>query len=292
VALLTLADGRRLHYEMAGPHTGRWLVFHHGTPGAALAHPGHVDVAAAAGLGTILVSRPGYAGSSAKPGRHVADVAGDVAVLLDHLGVERFVTAGWSGGGPHALATGAALPGRCAAVACLAGVAPYDAAGIDWVEGMGADNLEEFAAAAAGPEALEAYLRPAAAALHGADGPRLLAELASLLPPVDLAAAGHGLADHLAALFAAALAAGIDGWRDDDLAFLSPWGFEPAALAGTPTSVWYGDADLMVPPSHGAWLARAIPGVEVRHLPAEGHVSLLDHLGEVAAWLAERLPVG
>jgi pimeloyl-ACP methyl ester carboxylesterase len=112
------------------------------------------DIAARYGLRTVLHARPGYAGSTPLPGRSVADVAADVAVVVDALGADEFVTVGWSGGGPHALATAALLPDRCLGAATIAGVAPYAAAGLDWLAGMGVENIEEFGAAVAGEPAL------------------------------------------------------------------------------------------------------------------------------------------
>ena len=56
------------------------------------------------------------------------------------------------------MACAALLPGRCVAAATLAGVAPYDAEGLDWTSGMADENLAEFGAAVQGTDALTAYL--------------------------------------------------------------------------------------------------------------------------------------
>jgi pimeloyl-ACP methyl ester carboxylesterase len=72
--------------------------------------------------------------------------------VLDGLGARQFVTVGWSGGGPHALACAALLPGRCLAAASLAGLAPAQAEGLDWVAGMGPENVTEFSAAGQGED--------------------------------------------------------------------------------------------------------------------------------------------
>ncbi|HEX6856669.1 MAG TPA: alpha/beta fold hydrolase [Streptosporangiaceae bacterium] len=97
----------------------------------------------------------------------MADAAADTAAVLDHLEAGPFLTAGWSGGGPHALACAALLPDRCLAAASLAGVAPYGAAGLDWLAGMGEENIQEFRTAVAGPAPLEAMLSQLAPALRG-----------------------------------------------------------------------------------------------------------------------------
>ena len=137
---------------------GRPLVFHFGTPNAPDEFPLLAEALDERGLQLIAHARPGYAGSTPQEGRTVADVAGDVAAILDHLGHDRFLTVGWSGGGPHALACAALLPDRCDGAAIVAGVAPYDAEGLDFLAGMGPENVEEFGLAATSRAGLDAFL--------------------------------------------------------------------------------------------------------------------------------------
>lgn len=286
---LRLADGRVLEYTAAGPEDGTPLVFHHGTPFAAVLFEPMVAAAARRGLRMVVHSRPGYAGSSEQPGRVVAAVAGDVSALVDELGADSFVTVGWSGGGPHALACAALLPGRCRAAASVAGVAPYGAEGLDWLDGMGAENLEEFAAATSGVEPLTAYLGGQVASLAQVRGEDIAAALGDLVSEVDKRVLTDEFADYTAAAFRKAVSEGIAGWRDDDLAFVADWGFDLAAIQ-TPVSVWQGAEDRMVPFAHGRWLASQLPGASVRLLPAEGHLSLmLDRFDDIVDDLAARL---
>ncbi len=154
---IELAGGRTLEYLVEGPAGALPLVLHHGTPGGAVRQAPIFDAVTGRGLRILQYSRPGYGGSSSHPGRLVADAAADVVTLLDTIGADEFVTAGWSGGGPHALACAALLPGRCLAAATISGVAPHAAEGLDWLAGMGDENLAEFGAAAAGPAALTTY---------------------------------------------------------------------------------------------------------------------------------------
>jgi pimeloyl-ACP methyl ester carboxylesterase len=65
----------------------------------------------------------------------------------------------------------------------------------------------------------------------------------------------------------------VEGWLEDDLAFARPWGFELAEIT-TPTMLWQGSADLMVPFAHGQWLASRIPGVAAHLESDEGHLSI------------------
>ncbi|WP_433605172.1 alpha/beta fold hydrolase [Dactylosporangium sp. CA-139114] len=284
--LIELADGRSLEIAVAGPRDGRPLVLHLGTPSGPHTMPSLTEPAAERGLRTIVCGRPGYAGSTPRPGRRVADAAGDVAQVLDRLGHDEFVTLGWSGGGPHALACAALLPARCAAAATLAGLAPHDATGLDWMAGMGTENIVEFGAAIAGPETLETFLGREASALARVTGSEVAAALGDLIAPVDAAALTGELAESVAAGFRSAVSSGTAGWRDDDLAFVRPWGFDLFAIA-TPVRVRQGGQDRMVPPSHGAWLAAHIPGARARLDPEAGHLSLLQDAGAILDDLLE-----
>lgn len=270
---ITLPDGRHLEVEVTGPDDGPVIVFHHGTPGAATPLPAHARGAAARGYRLVTTCRPGYGDSTRQPGRSVADVAADTVAVLDHVGVETCLTAGWSGGGPHALACGALLPERVRAVLVIAGVAPYDAAGLDFLAGMGPENVVEFEAALAGEATLRPVLDEQQRTLAAISPEDVAASLGGLVPPVDVASLTGELAECLADEFRRGLAHGVDGWLDDDLAFTRHWGFELADLR-VPTCVWQGSEDLMVPFAHGEWLAAHVPGVVAHLEPGEGHLSI------------------
>jgi pimeloyl-ACP methyl ester carboxylesterase len=107
---LTRPDGRVIEFLVAGPEDGLPLVLHEGTPCGLVLYSPTLRVAAVRGLRVILAARPGYEGSTPRPGRRVVDVAEDTAAVLDDLGAGSFVTLGWSGGGPHALAWTGASP--------------------------------------------------------------------------------------------------------------------------------------------------------------------------------------
>ncbi len=150
-------DGRSLDLYLAGPPDGEVLLFHAGTPSAAAALPSRDRPDGRARPALRRLQPAGYGSSTRRPGRSVADVVDDARTVLDHLGAEHAVTIGWSGGGPHALACGALLADRIRAVATIASVAPYPAEGLDYLDGMGDENIEGFSAALEGPEALIAF---------------------------------------------------------------------------------------------------------------------------------------
>lgn len=249
------------------------LVYHHGTPAAGPIDKVILDVAAQQDFTVVEVVRPGYAGSTRQPGRTVADVVPLVLAVADRFGAERFAVLGWSGGGPHALATAALAPERCAAALCLAGVAPYSAPGLDFLAGMGQDNIDEFGAALAGQQELAAYLGIAAEGLRDITGPQIVDAMSSLLPQVDRALLTEETGADLAAAFRHSVSTGFWGWFDDDVAFTRDWGFDLAAIT-VPTQVWQGTEDLMVPVAHGHWLAANVGSVIARVEDGEGHLSV------------------
>lgn len=274
---LHLSDGRHLDYAVAGPEGAPVLLIHHGTPGSGIIQRTLVRIAAECGLQTLFYSRAGAGGSSRLAGRSVSDVVPDLVELFDHLGVERCVTTGWSGGGPHSLALGALAPHRIAGVLCVAGVAPYDAEGLDFLAGMGQENVEEFTAAVAGESALRELLDPAAQQLREIDAAGMLENSASQMPPVDRVQLDDEFGEDMAASFREAVRLGHDGWVDDDLALVKDWGFDVGDIE-VPTIVLQGAQDLMVPFSHGEWLAAHIPGAKSHLLPGEGHLSVTSAL--------------
>jgi pimeloyl-ACP methyl ester carboxylesterase len=268
-------DGRSLDVLVTGSPDDLPVVFHHGTPGGVAVYQPMVAAAAERGMRLVLYGRPGYGGSTPKPGRRVADAAADVTAIMDHLGAGEFVTAGWSGGGPHALACARLLTGRCLAAATLAGVAPYSAHGLDWLAGMAEDNVREFGAAVAGEQELTAMLETVAPQLRDITGDQLAAGLGDLASASDKEELQGALADWVAAMFRAGLENGVAGWRDDDLAFTRDWGFRVAAAdEATPVSVWQGDQDRMVPFAHGRWLAKVLPAARTHLVPGVGHMNL------------------
>jgi pimeloyl-ACP methyl ester carboxylesterase len=277
--IFTLADGRDVEYLTAGQEDGLPLLVHEGTPSGLVISASLGKAAVDRGLRVIQAARPGYEDSTSRPGRIVADVVADTGELLDALGAASYVSIGFSGGGPHSLACAALAAGRCLGAASVAGVAPYQAAGLDWMAGMGQENLEEFGRAARGADVLTPYLDKEAAALAGVTGEQVAASLGGLISAADAAMLTGELADDVAKSLRGAVRNGTAGWRDDDLAFVAGWGFDPAA-AGQRAAIWQGDQDNMVPLAHGRWLAAHIPGARGHLEPGAGHltmtVSLID----------------
>jgi pimeloyl-ACP methyl ester carboxylesterase len=280
-----MADGRTLAVAEWGDPDGVPLVALHGTPGGRVAYWGDGSIYARIGVRRLTLDRPGYGESDRLPGRSVADIVPDVLAVADALGIGRFAVTGGSGGGPHALALAALVPDLV--LRCLAevSIAPFDAEGLEWLAGMTQGNVDEFTAAVDGEAAHRAIAeRERATTLERLAARRSdffgdsyeMSEADQRQAEVHFDRVRHQLED--------ALAPGVDGWVDDMLAFVRPWGFEVGDIR-IPTLVSYGRADTLVPAAHGDWLVAHIPG-------AQADVSDAGHLGEDAAteahlrWLA------
>ena len=283
--LIKCSDGRVLRVEEAGDPHGKAILMHHGTPGSGVLYGPHVSDAMDRSIRLIGYDRPGYGGSTAHPGRTVADCAADVRSIADVLGVNRLGVWGFSGGGPHALACAALLPDLVVAVGSLAAIAPYGAPGLDYFAGMGEENVDDIKLMLAD--------EPAARAKAIDDRERLLALSAedmakafpTLLSAVDAAAVTAGMAEYLWQSGQIGLASSDQGWWDDGKAHLQPWGF---AFESTrvPVQLWHGRHDRFVPFGHGEWLAGKIPGVEAHLTDDDGHLTLMQNrVGQLHAWL-------
>ena len=266
---IRLPDGRMVRAHDSGPDDppAPVVVWHHGSPQSGRLLQPLLDAATPRRMRLVAIARPGYGGSTRRPGRDVASIAVDTAAVLDALGIERFVAAGHSGGGPHALACGALLPGRVTAVACVAGIAPSTDA-FDWWAGMQA------------PGGLRA-------ALDGTAARERFAETDEFDPASFVAADWAALAGPWADLGRDAAAAG-EAWPmglvDDDVAFMRPWGFALGDVA-VPVLLAQGEEDRVVPPGHARWMHAQLPVSQLRLLPGDGHVSALAALPEALDWI-------
>ena len=278
-------DGRALEVHEAGDPGGLPVVVHHGTPMSGLHYEPHVALAEEQGIRLIGYDRPGYGGSDRAAGRDVAACAADVHAIADALGLERFASWGISGGGPHVLACAALCDERLTAVASLAAVAPYEADGLDWLEGMGEANHVEFGKTLEGEEALRPFLEEEAEGMSGVSPEQLAESLATLLGQEDRAVLTGAFAEFFVEAAKHGFESGVDGWLDDDLAFARPWGYELSSIR-RPVLLLQGEDDRFVPGAHGHWLASRVPGVEARITADDGHLTLLERrMREVNDWL-------
>ena len=286
---LATRAGRIVGYELVGPADGVPIVAMHGTPGSRVTRFPIGDPYAAAGVRVLRFDRGGYGLSTRVPGRSVRDCVSDVAALVDHLGWECFAVTGGSGGGPHALACGGLLPERVTRVLIERSLAPFDADGLDWYEGMTDGNISEFRAAEHGEDVLRAVVEPEAASILeqlGGDSAGLLGDTYDLADADVSALSDDAVAREVRKMLREALRGGAEGWIDDDLAFVKPWGFDLRSITG-PVVVRYGAADTLVPAAHGRWLVSHIPGA-IEERDDDGHIGSIDpdEVTRQYSWLA------
>lgn len=295
--LTTIAhDGRSLSYATWGDPGGFPVMSLHGTPGCRLDRWPNDDLYHELGVLLVTHDRAGYGRSDRHRGRLVADEAADVETIADAMDIERFGVSGGSGGGPHALACAALLPERAIRVTCRVGIAPYGPGGLErdeWLAGMDPANVKEFGWAEAGENVLTRELEQEQAAMEA----RVAEDPSMLLGDFDLSESDREqlrrpeLAEVIRESAVEQAAMGIWGWVDDDLAIVAPWGFDLASIR-VPTLVWYGRTDVLVPPSHGDWLATRVPGCLVRVDDDSGHLGSDPEreIAENVAWLRDGVP--
>jgi len=287
-ATVRTPDGRTLALETGGDPGGVPVLVHGGTPNSRHLYPGWVGPARELGVRLISYDRPGYGGSTPQAGRTVASCAADVRAIASELGIRRLGVWGYSGGGPHALACAALLPGLVPAAAALCSVAPYGAEGLDYFGGMGQDNVDDIKLELEDPQAArEKLARQREEMLQLAPGD-VEAGLKTLLSPVDRDALTHEVAEWLVHTGADGLAETDEGWWEDGEAHLHDWGFALSDIA-IPVQIWHGRHDRFVPFQQGEWLAAHVPGAEPHLSDADGHLTLvINRAPDVLRWLRDR----
>jgi pimeloyl-ACP methyl ester carboxylesterase len=266
-------DGRELEILDNGITSDKAIIFHHGTPHHASAWSSWLEEAASRGIRALSYSRAGYGTSDRNFGRSVLSNNTDISLLLDGKNISTFVAIGWSGGGPHALAN--TFDHRNVGAITLAGVGEFGASDLDFLEGMGPENHDEFGAALKGEAVLDAWMNANAGSMKNVTGAEIKEAFGGLIGDADKAVIDGDLADHMAATMRSGLAVSFDGWIDDDLAFVRPWGFNLRDIS-KPVFIWQGDDDFMVPHAHSKWLAEHIPGSQLKFVPGHGHISLIE----------------
>lgn len=223
----------------------------------------------------IAVSRPGYLGTPRASGDSAAEQADLFAALLDRLGIERAVVAGVSAGGPSAIAFAARHPQRCAGLILVSAasgrfdIPEYVLKRMRWFGWL---------VRVPGLMSLLAWLRgrqPETAAARAIGDPALARKT------LDHPEAGPLLISLLGSTFER-MAERMPGTLAETMAFadLPPL---PFGEVSAPTLVIHGDADKVVPFSHGEQSARLIAGAELCVIAGGGHTSLLTHIDEVRA---------
>ena len=237
------ADRHALTFDDVGGPAGRPVLYFHGGGDSRFTRHPDDGIATALGVRLLAVERSG----PTVPGRTLITWARDVEALADSLGLERFSVLGWSAGGPHALAVAAVLPERVSQVV-LVGSMPYP------------DRAGELA------RDVRLSLRAATLA------PRFLARRLEAwgrrpTPPTGQADTDDAYARGRTESFRAG---GM--WLVRELAVLGrPWGFDLSAVTA-PATLWWGESDVVCPPSIGRDYAARLPRATLKLVPGTHQV--------------------
>lgn len=286
---VAVRGGRRLSFAEFGTPRGAPVFWLHGTPGGRRQVPLEArQYAQEHDLRIIGIDRPGIGTSTPHLYDDVLDWTGDLALLADNLGVDTFRVIGLSGGGPYALAAGAALPERVHGVGVLGGVAPTQ--GVDAIRGglvevapyaapvLGAIRLPLSYALAAGIHLVKP-LAGVAIGTYGIFQPRGDREL--LARPEFKAMFLDDLINGARFQVGAPLA--------DIILFTKYWGFD-AADVSVPVRWWHGDDDHIIPHAHGVHMVERLPDAVFSTIDGESHLSGMNVATEVLQTLMELGP--
>jgi pimeloyl-ACP methyl ester carboxylesterase len=275
---------RTLAVETWGSPDGTPVFLLHGTPGSRNGPRPRGIVLYRLGVRLISYDRPGYGGSDRQPGRTVRHAAEDIKAIADQLGLGRFSIVGRSGGGPHALAAAALLKERVKKVAALVSLAPPDADGLNWYDGMASYNAGEFQEAESSLAAVRARLMEQAGRIRE-DPEQLLEAIDDGLTHTDRRVVEDVIMRRLLTeTYAEGVRQNAGGWIDDTLALRRSWGFDLSDIE-RPTLLWHGDGDKFSPVRHTQWLAKKIPNALPWIERGTAHFGAMEILPRVLSWI-------
>lgn len=275
------AANRVVGYYEYGEPTGTPIVALHGTPACGAGFAWADRRARERGVRLLAPDRPGVGDSDPWPngrGTTVADYPPELFAFTDALGLDTFSILGYSGGGPYALAAAHVRPDRVAAVAIVSGSGQVGV----WASVTDFETVDRLLTRAA--QRIPPLARVALSV--GAQFSRVIPRTSLWFGQLEMSApdrmvmAEFPSARAALAVFTQSCAHGSSGVVDDYAALGRPWGFAVEEVA-VPVRCWHATTDEIVPVRHTDELARRIPGATVSQWPDEGHLAIVDHVGEV-----------
>jgi pimeloyl-ACP methyl ester carboxylesterase len=262
---LVLVDGYRVGVRRFGSVNGWPLVWGHGGLSSALDARFFDEAGRQCGADIIALDRPGVGRSDFFALSDIAHWPPIVESVVNSLGLQEFAVAGWSAGGPYALAVAAAMPHRVRTAATLAGMAPLESTRQVFELRLWADLLL-IPAARWSPRAAEVLL-----ALGRLVPDRYLAwELRRTAGGRDRQALDEQRLQWVIAAHREATAGGVRGTVQDYRRFGGAWGFD-LNVVHQPVTVWQGEEDGLLPMKHARRLASALPNSTFNTVAASGH---------------------
>ena len=280
--ILRLPGGRDLAWRWWGDERGIPVFRIQGTPSSRLQRNPDPGVQRELGVRYLMADRPGYGGSTRKPGRGIADVADDLVALLDHLGIDSIPAMGTSGGGPHVLALAARHPERVSAATVVVGGTPLVPEEVRQLVGV---NAQGYALAEQGWQPLYEFLAQVRVRLFSEEG---MQGVLNDAPPTDRKIMEDPAWQRMSREnIAETLKQGAEGWTDESLAMHRPWDFDAADVRAHVTW-WHGDDDKNAPLSAAKRVVARMQDVDLRVWHHEGHFVSLTHDKEIVRELISR----
>ncbi len=270
-----LSDGRHLAVDDVGDPDGRPVVYFHGSPSCRLGRPPLDPQVGEQGVRLLAFDRPGLGHSDPDPSGSASSFADDLALALDHLGVEQFDCLAWSAGAIWALAAAAHpnLGPRVRHLTIVAGLVPAEAfadpALRDACRSSRAGLLDT--AVELGPEATAELAAPMLVPYPctAAEAREHLLEYYQAEDMADIDSVPGGMEQSATALVES-VRQGLDGAIRELAAQLTPLDIAFGTVKA-PTRLVYGDLDVTCPPAFGHWLADRLPNAQIEIAPGGRH---------------------
>ncbi len=264
--VLRLASGRRVGYAEYGAPDGRPVIALHGTPGSRYMFALIDEPARATGLRIIAPERPGYGLSDVHRFDTLADTAQDVEAVVDALDLDRFVLIGVSGGGPHAVAVASRLGARVLRMALVGPVGLIDR------EHVHMSHLHKFIFThlAPSPHAAGAFFFGLRTMIDWAPSTAYQLLLQRVTETDRVVLERPEVKANLQGALHEGLRGSVEGALQDLRLYCGPWGL-PFGEIRTPSLMWQGGKDTVVPPHAAYRLAGMLPDCRLEIIEEAGH---------------------
>jgi pimeloyl-ACP methyl ester carboxylesterase len=278
--LFRLRDGRVIEYARYGHPNGLPALFFHGFIGSHHQAAMAAEAAERQGITFFAWNRPGVGRSTPCVRQTIAEIVPDVVEWSAHLGLDRFVVVGASGGVPSALACLARLPERVPLAVLVSGLGPLHEPGA--LSSMKSHARMALRLGRHCPVLVRWFLARRAR-LFRRDPVAFLDTVVRSWSPSDQELFTQ---PRIRAMFLADLeevlvrGQGHEGLVQQ-LGLYFRWGFDLEEIPPTSRAIfWHGRHDLLVPAAMSERMARQLPGGEC-HLRPGGHFMCVEHADEV-----------
>jgi pimeloyl-ACP methyl ester carboxylesterase len=233
------------------------------------------------GVRIIVIERPGFGLSDFQPGRWLLDWPVDVLAFADLMGIDRFLVAGISGGGPYAAACAYKIPDRLDGTAIISGSGPINVSGS--IQEMPRVRQAGAIVAKVAPWLLRPVLWLVSNPQRSAE--RFYQRMVSGNSELDRSILTKPeMKARLIRSYLEATRNGVRGFAHEAIILSNPWSF-PLEDIRIPVYLWHGEQDANVSLSAAKYMAQKIPDCHANFLPDQGHWLILDHWEEILVQL-------